>query len=582
MNCAGLAAIVESCAGNEATARLTRLLDFFGISWQVFKDLPELGDACTSGALQDMRCSVIGSIAGIAGLIENQDRIAQQIRNKAQSVFCFVSDDVTHCSQLLQLLTKCTTARLVPSNQRPVEVEVSGCCPSLTGPMHGLRVTAKTGSKDYAWVTDCPLPIARIIESKDGLSFFEMECQGLRTFVSCSAKLPELGKPLSGRYYDVKDDFLSTVPLVMYLKYAFRDVCWQTSESAACLIIDDPMLKPKYGFCDFREIDAQMREFKFSTNISFIPWNWRRTSTEAAALVRESQGRFSISIHGCDHTGSEFATNAIPTLNRKVTLAKERMERHRRRTAVSHDPIMVFPQGAFSRESLAVLQQHQFLAAVNTEVLPMNGSREAITIDDVWKVAVVKYGSFPVFTRRYPSHGLENFAFDLLLGKPCLIVEHHQFFKKGGREAVKFIRTLNSLNCLLQWRSLGEVVRRAYQWRVGPEGEIQVRMFANELRLRNESQREQSYHVRKANEGSAGIENIFMNGLPVMWEVDNASITFSCKIPPSTEVLIRVQYRSSLGRVTGSESVNSRARTALRRYLSEFRDTFLSLHAGIL
>ena len=42
------------------------------------------------------------------------------------------------------------------------------------------------------------------------------------------------------------------------------------------------------------------------------------------------------------------------------------------------------------------------------------------------------YGAFPIFTRRYAFHGVENFAFDLLLGKPCLIVAHHDSFKDDG------------------------------------------------------------------------------------------------------------------------------------------------------
>ena len=33
---------------------------------------------------------------------------------------------------------------------------------------------------------------------------------------------------------------------------------------------------------------------------------------------------------------------------------------------------------------------------------------------------------------RYGFHGLENFPFDLLRGKSCLIVTHHDFFNDGG------------------------------------------------------------------------------------------------------------------------------------------------------
>jgi hypothetical protein len=107
-------------------------------------------------------------------------------------------------------------------------------------------------------------------------------------------------------------------------------------------------------------------------------------------------------------------------------------------------------------------------------------------------------------------------------------------------------------------------------------------MFANELLLRNESQDGQSYQIQKANEDSAGIEKILVDGYPVEWEMNNESIGFSCTIPPNTEILIQIQYRSSLGPVTEGDSLKSMTKTALRRFLCEFRDTFLSRHARLL
>ena len=43
----------------------------------------------------------------------------------------------------------------------------------------------------------------------------------------------------------------------------------------------------------------------------------------------------------------------------------------------------------------------------------------------------MRYSSFPIFTRRYPWEGIENFAFDILLGKPALIVIHHDYCSDG-------------------------------------------------------------------------------------------------------------------------------------------------------
>jgi glycosyltransferase involved in cell wall biosynthesis len=369
----------------------------------------------------------------------------------------------------------------------------------------------------------------------------------------------------------------------MYLKWAFRDVCWQANESGACLIVDDPVLRTKYGFCDFHLLDAQMQQHTFTTNIAMIPWNARRTSGEMASLIKDSEGRLSVSVHGCDHTAGEFGIDKADELNAKVDSADRRMEQHHQTTGIIHDPIMVFPQGIFSRASLRTLQQHEFAAAVNTEALPLRRQEEILTIRDTWALAITRYGSFPLFTRRYPADGLENFAFDLLLGKPCLIVEHHVFFKGEHHAVVRFANALNALNTELHWRSLGDVIRRSYQWRLAPDGIVHVRMFANELLLQNGHGAERQYRVEKADAGSVGVKEVTANGRSLEWQTDGNFIVFSCKIPSGAEVLIRVRYtplETTNGRRKGA--LSDFVQTAARRYLSEFRDNFLSRHDRLM
>ncbi len=41
----------------------------------------------------------------------------------------------------------------------------------------------------------------------------------------------------------------------------------------ACLIIDDPLLIPRYGKLNFAKLLREMNEHNFFTEIAFIPWN---------------------------------------------------------------------------------------------------------------------------------------------------------------------------------------------------------------------------------------------------------------------------------------------------------------------
>src|SRR5438046_968071 len=113
-----------------------------------------------------------------------------------------------------------------------------------------------------------------------------------------------------------------------------------------------------------------MRRNRFSACIAFIPWNYRRSSRDAAALW-SSGGRVpGLCVHGCDHTWGEFAIADGASLHGKARLALERMRTHHRLSGVPFEEIMVFPQGLFSVEAMAALERAGYLAAVNTDLFP--------------------------------------------------------------------------------------------------------------------------------------------------------------------------------------------------------------------
>jgi hypothetical protein len=571
-----VAGIIADPLSSAATRRLTRLLDFLGIAWETLPHNSDLPARRSRGMARAYE-SILAPLTAVADLWQAHDSLP------ARSFFFYATEDERMSSEALGVLTGCKEDALLSLEGKSIDAAVSEDWPALTGPMHGLKSTVIGRPCDRIAVTKRSGLISNIISTELGSFFLYCENGHSRAFVSCSSEIVDLDQPLNGKGYDVREQFLSSVPLLMYLKWAFRDVCWQANDSGACLILDDPVLRTKYGFCDFHLLDAQMQQHTFTTNISMIPWNRRRTSAEMASLIKDSEGRLSVSVHGCDHTAGEFGIDKADELNAKVDSADRRMEQHRQTTGIVHDPIMVFPQGIFSRASMRTLQQHQFAAAVNTEALPLRRQEEILTIRDTWALAITRYGSFPLFTRRYPADGLENFAFDLLLGKPCLIIEHHVFFKGEHQAVVRFANTLNALKTKLHWRSLGDVIRRSYQWRLAPDRVVHIRMFANELLLKNGDGAERQYRVEKADTGSVGVKEVTANGRSLEWQTDGNFIVFSCKIPSGAEVLIRVRYNppeTTNGR--RKDALSGFVRIAARRYLSEFRDNFLSRHDSLI
>ena len=196
-----------------------------------------------------------------------------------------------------------------------------------------------------------------------------------------------------------------------------------------------------------------MKRHNFSTNIAFIPWNWRRSAPEVVQLFRENPEHFSLSVHGCDHTRAEFGGSSQQRLYWKTQQALERMNRHESITGISHDPVMVFPQGIFSEAAMSALKRTDLIASVNNDIISADPHPRAIRISDVWDIAVMGY-NFPLFTRRYPWEGIENFAFDALLGKPAIAVIHHDYCSDHCARLVNFIDQVNALPSAPTWRNL--------------------------------------------------------------------------------------------------------------------------------
>ena len=91
---------------------------------------------------------------------------------------------------------------------------------------------------------------------------------------------------------------------------------------------------------------------------------------------------------------------------------------------------MVFPQGVFSSASAEALKRNGYLAAANTETSPVDYLRRRDASKGRLGCRYLEIRRLPDFLRRYAKHSLENFAFDLLLGKPCLIVAHHELLQR--------------------------------------------------------------------------------------------------------------------------------------------------------
>jgi hypothetical protein len=552
---------------------LVEILDFFGIPWTALTVSQATGGNMALLTAGHPQFSILTSAACLAETLRRCEAgTLPAWLGAAAAVFVYGFQATDPCRALLRQITSDPEADIRGIDGWPITVSVTDAFPDMCGPMSALQIQLGPGAADAALVIRHGGELQSIVASPEGHLFAGFAYSGVRFFADASLAMVDI-RERAATYFDVKKRFAGAVPVVMYLKWSFRDVCWTTSETNACLIIDDPLLRPRYGLLDFGELLQLANKQTFATTIAFIPWNWQRTNRDTVAAFQQNSGKLSVCVHGCDHTGSEFAARSTDLLDRKLKTARHRMQSLLNKTALDHEKVMVFPKGIFSPEAVSALKQNGFVAAVNTEVAPADDALNETTLADLWNVAIVRYGGFSIYTRRYIDHGIENFAFDGILGKPCFVAGHHDLFRDHGSELTEFLRQLASLRWKLCWRTLGDAVCRSYSIR-RDGGTSMVKMFAEQLRIENMEALTRRIRVVKQEPQVVSLKDVTVNGDAVAYEYMDGCLRFIVDIPPGRTADLRCVYQEQPDAFSNSESVSYRLGVAVRRYLSELRDNY--------
>ena len=559
--------------------KIAKILDFFGVPWRA-STMTELLALSDAGQESSSRWRFFCSSGPFLQLIKGLERdpgFMQFWEDQVDSAFVYAGDDSEILRKLMRRLTSDDGVVISKINPAVRDLTVSNQLDDVCGVMSGVRATATgiNGDADVVLNTSKGNAVS-IISVDHGAAFSRIEYNGVAVFLSTSKKIIDIDSELTSQNFDVRHNFLNAVPLVLYIKWAFRDACWNAPETNACLVIDDPVLKPTHGFVNFQELLSLMKRHKFSTNIAFIPWNWRRSSPEVVRLFTENPENYSISVHGCDHTRAEFGGADRWRLYWKTRQALDRMNRHESITGICHDRVMVFPQGIFSEAAMSALKHSGLIAAVNSDVISSDSQPRAVTISEVWDIAVMGYSDFPIFTRRYPWEGIANFAFDVMLGKPAIVLIHHDYCSDHCARLIDFIKGLNALKCPLTWSSLGEVVRRSYRQREVSPDVVELEMYGTELRIENRSGRRKRYLIRRRESEPSGIKEVRVGSEEMVWNFHNDRIDFEVELDPGENRIIAIKFHDLNGKEQCEETASYKAKAMLRRYLCELRDNYVT------
>jgi hypothetical protein len=394
---------------------------------------------------------------------------------------------------------------------------------SACGPLSGLTFGPIDRTIDCGLnVLSCDSHVEKLIEI-DGAGLLTKIQRGPQSFlISTAGNVIDLDETTNNKI-DFRTCFSQVVPLLLALRSAFGDACWRPQHYRANIIIDDPPLWPRYGHLDLRKLAETTDRLRCACTLAMIPWNYRRSKQDIANLFASRVPRLGICYHGCNHTGAEFGSRDEARLTYLAVTARQRMDEHERTTGLACQPVIVFPQGVFSVEAMRHLRSAGYLAAINTEIQDYH-TQVSVARSELMQPSLLCYGGFPMFSRRKPEDGIVNFAVDAFLGKPCLVVLHHKFFKAGFSAFEELVQGISSLHPRLAWTKetdLSQVESRA-------QGVVE--RFTNRVRINGEA-------------------------------------------PNDAAIPAAQPFR---------ESLTERLRIAARRYACEFRDNTLSRHARFM
>jgi hypothetical protein len=368
----------------------------------------------------------------------------------------------------------------------------------------------------------------------------------------------------------------AAIAILLFVRKHFPVHAWFPAESFGNFVIDDPLLRPSYGFVRHEQLAAHVSEANGAATIAFIPWNARRSARQTVELYKRTKN-LSVCVHGYEHIADEFSTPNIEDLRWRAEAAMAAMRLHQSSTGVGFEPIMVFPYGRFASHAIDALAGAGFLAAVNSTFLATD-ARGGVCLKHLLEPAITAYGPLPLLRRRAPEY-LNRFRYDVVLGKPVLLVEHHNYFSDGGAAFRQVFDGVRVITPCIEWAALGDIARRLHLVRTAGQDATEVRFYCRQFRFR--VPKRGTYEFTKR-EGDAEIRAVRVNGRPIDFVLRDDTLRFCAFCEESDrdiDVVVETRQEALTGKPRRGRS--SRLSVAARRYLSEGRENYVAANSHI-
>ncbi len=244
-----------------------------------------------------------------------------------------------------------------------------------------------------------------------------------------AVSIPELKEGEALFQYFHGNQFLSLLPLWIFLRALTGDLSWERPPVQACFMLDDPNLHWRtYGFVDFAKVATHAQTHGYHISFATIPLDAWFVHQPTALLFRKYNEQLSLLIHGNNHISQELArpyTEEDISMNLRQALS--RIDEFERRYGVEVSKVMAPPHGACSERALDQMAQLGFEAACISTGSLYHYNKQVSWLRSLGMSPSDIIAGLVVFPRFRISKSCQNsILIAALLDHPIIPVGHHR------------------------------------------------------------------------------------------------------------------------------------------------------------
>jgi hypothetical protein len=247
---------------------------------------------------------------------------------------------------------------------------------------------------------------------------------------------------------------------------------------------------------------------------------------------------------------------------------------HENRTGMKFEPVMVCPQEEYSLQAIRSFAcDGGFLAVANSRCIARDSGELVLRGADLLSAAQDRYFGVSILKRYYPSDRA-LLALGQFLGKPAILVTHHDFFREGLAKLEELVSWVTGLPGVGRWNSIGGVATTTCIKRRIGANEFELKIFSDKFEMDHAGSGPAVFHVTRRVPAEADVTSVLVNDVPATFLRRSDAIAFKFEVVGDSHT--RVELRRARLRQEGQypSTIRYQAGVAARRFLSELRDRF--------